>query len=89
MDLVSRRRRGFYARASSGRKSSSYKAAATQKAGRIRIAGREREVAFEPAMGDVIHQVDEAYRVKYRKSPYLASMIGDHARAATVRISPR
>ncbi len=80
---------GLYARAYSGQKSSWYQAAATQKAGRIRIAGMEREVAFEPVTGDVNHQIDEAYRVKYRTSPYLAPMIGDHARAATVRISPR
>jgi hypothetical protein len=79
----------LYARAYSGQKSSWYKAAVTQKGGRIRIAGMEREVAFEPVTGDVNHQIDEAYRAKYRTSPYLAPMIGDHARAATVRISPR
>lgn len=79
----------LYARAYNGQKSRWYKAAVTQKAGRIRIAGMEREVAFEPAMDDVNHQIDEAYRAKYRTSPYLAPMVGDHARAATVKISPR
>ena len=79
----------LYARAYNGQKSRWYKAAVSQKAGRIRIAGMEREVAFEPATGDVDHQIDEAYRAKYRTSPYLAPMIGDRARAATVSISPR
>ena len=80
---------GLYARAYSGQDSRWYKAAVTQKAGRIRIAGIEREVAFERATGNVNNQIDEAYRAKYRTSPYLTPMIGNHASAATVRISPR
>ena len=34
-------------------------------------------------------RVDDAYRAKYARSPYLAPMIGAAARAATVRITPR
>ena len=79
----------LYARAYSGRNSRWYKAAITQKAGRIRIAGMERDVEFEPVSGNLNPQIDEAYRAKYRTSPYLAPMIGDRARAATVRINPR
>jgi hypothetical protein len=79
---------GLYARAYSGQNSRWYKAAITQKAGHIRIAEMEREVAFEPVTGNVNHQIDEAYRAKYRTSPYLAPMIGDRARAATVKITP-
>ena len=51
-----------------------------------------KEVSFEPVdrpgderMGDAI---DEAYRAKYRSSPYLKPMIGARARAATVKITP-
>ena len=33
--------------------------------------------------------LDEAYRVKYRDSPYLAPMIGERARSATVKITAR
>lgn len=80
---------GLYARGYNGQKSRWYKAAITQKAGRIRVAGLTREVVFEPVTGDLNHQIDEAYRAKYRTSPYLAPMISDRARAATVRISPR
>ncbi len=56
---------GLYARAYSGQNSRWYKAAITQKAGRTRIAGIEREVTFEPVTGNVNHQIDEAYRAKY------------------------
>lgn len=34
-------------------------------------------------------RVDEAYRAKYAGSPYLSPMVGDRARSATVRITPR
>jgi hypothetical protein len=65
-------------------------AAARQKAGRIRAAGITKEVVFEPvddgAMND---RIDEAYRAKYTKGPYLKPMIGAGARAATIRIAPR
>jgi hypothetical protein len=32
--------------------------------------------------------VDDAYREKYGGSPYLAPMIGERARAATVQVAP-
>lgn len=80
---------GLYARAYNGQNSRWYKAAVAQKAGRIRIAGMECEVAFEPVGGELNDLIDEAYRAKYRTSPYLRPMIGERARAATVRISLR
>jgi hypothetical protein len=79
----------LYARGYDGQNSRWYKAAVTQKAGRIRTAGIEREVTFEPVAGDLNDQIDEAYRANYRTSPYLSPMIGDRARVATVRITPR
>ena len=80
---------GLYARGYNGRSSRWYKAAVTQKAGRVRIAGMERDVAFEPANAELNDRIDEAYRVKYRTSSYLSPMVGERARAATVKISPR
>lgn len=80
---------GLYVRAYNGQNSNWYKAAITQKAGRVRVAGMEREVAFEPVSDGLNDRIDEAYRAKYRSSPYLPSMIGERARAATVKISPR
>ena len=60
-----------------------------QKAGRIVAAGMTREVAFEPVDGVINDRIDDAYRAKYRGSPYLGPMIGARARSATVRVMPR
>ena len=82
----------LYVRGYNGTNSRWYQAAVRQKAGRIIAAGLTKEVAFEPLdgpgddrMGDAI---DDAYRAKYKGSPYLKSMIGERARAATVKIMP-
>jgi hypothetical protein len=48
-----------------------------------------KEVSFEPVDGPINDRIDEAYRQKYRGSAYLEPMIGERARAATVRITPR
>jgi hypothetical protein len=79
----------LYARAYNGRQSRWYRAAVKQKAGRIKAAGMTMEVAFEPVDGPINDRIDDAYRAKYRSSPYLSPMIGARARAATVRIVPR
>lgn len=78
---------GLYVRAYNGPTSRWYKAAMTHKAGRVRVAGLEREVEFEPVPGELNDRIDEAYRAKYRSSPYLPPMIGERARSATVKIS--
>jgi hypothetical protein len=80
---------GLYVRGYNGQNSSWYRAAVTQKAGRIRAAGLEREVEFEPVVGEVNDYIDEAYRAKHSSIPYLAPMIGKRARAATVKITRR
>jgi hypothetical protein len=79
----------LYARAYNGRNSRWYKAALKQKAGRITSAGLTKEVTFEPVKGAINDQIDEAYRTKYRRSPYLRPMIGEGARAATIKVTPR
>jgi hypothetical protein len=79
----------LYARAYNGRDSGWRQAAVRHKAGRISAAGMTREVAFEPVDGPINDRIDDAYRAKYRGSPYLDPMIGARARAATVRIIPR
>ena len=48
-----------------------------------------REVAFEPVDGPINDRIDDAYRAKYRGSPYLDVMIGARARSATVKVTPR
>jgi hypothetical protein len=59
-----------------------------EKAGRITADGMTREVSFEPVDGPINDRVDDAYRAKYHDSPYLGSMIGTAARAATLKVMP-
>jgi hypothetical protein len=79
----------LFVRGYNGQSSRWYQAAVRQKAGRIVAAGITKEVNFEPVDGPAIDRIDEAYRAKYRGSPYLDPMIGNRARAATVRIVPQ
>jgi hypothetical protein len=78
----------LYVRPYNGSSSRWYNAAMTQKAGRITAGGITKEVRFEPAQGAINDRIDEAYRAKYKSSPYLQPMIGTRARTATVWISP-
>jgi hypothetical protein len=79
----------LYVRGYNGQKSRWYQAALRQKAGRITVAAMTKEVAFEPVTGAINARIDDAYRAKYRTSPYLDPMIGARARAATIKIVPR
>jgi hypothetical protein len=79
----------LYVRGYNGQKSRWYQAAVQQKAGRIIAVGMTKDVAFEPVDGPTSDRIDEAYRAKYRRSPYLSPMISRRARSATVRIVPR
>jgi hypothetical protein len=79
----------LYVRGYNGRSSRWYQAARRQKAGQITAAGATQDVLFEPVEGPINDRVDEAYRAKYRGSPYLAPMIADRAHSATIKIMPR
>jgi hypothetical protein len=83
----------LYVRAYNGHNSRWYQAALRQKAGRITAAGTTKEVTFEPVGGSVNgpvnDRIDEAYRAKYKGSPYLKPMIGSRARSATIKVMPR
>jgi len=72
-----------------GQKSRWYQAAVRQNGGRIITAGMTKAVAFESVDGPIYDRIDEAYRAKYRGSPYLRPMIGARARSATIKIMPR
>jgi len=63
-------------------------AALRQKAGRI-TAGITKEVAFERVEGEINDRIDDAYRAKYKTSPYLPPMVGTEVRGETVRVAPR
>jgi|SRR5579872_4079218 len=79
----------LYVRAYNGQDSRWYQAAMRQKAGRIAAAGMTKEVTFEPVDGAINDRIDDAYRAKYRGSPYLGPMIGAGARSTTVKVMPR
>ena len=81
----------LFVRAYNGRNSRWYQAAVSQKEGRITAAGMIRKVIFEQADSDsgVNDTIDEAYRKKYSKSPYLSSMISRRVRISTVTINPK
>jgi hypothetical protein len=81
--------RELYVRAYNGTSSRWYQAASKQKAGQVTLAGQTTDVSFEQVSGEINDRIDAAYRAKYSSSPYLKPMIGDRARAATVRISPQ
>jgi hypothetical protein len=79
----------LYVRAYHGTKSSWYQAAVREEAGRITAAGMTRGVEFSPVEGALNDRIDDAYRERYRGSPYLDPMISERARRATVRVVPR
>ena len=79
----------LYVRGYNGQSSRWYQAAVGQKAGRIVAAGITKEVMFDPVGGPINELIDDAYRKKYRGSPYLSSMVGARARSASVKVMPR
>jgi hypothetical protein len=79
----------LFVRAYYGKKSSWYQAALKQEAGRIKAACMTKDVAFEPIEGPINDRIDDAYRAKYKGSPYLNPMIGNRARSATIKIIPK
>jgi len=79
----------LYVRAYNGGNSRWYKAALKQKAGRIIAAGITKEVAFESVSGSINSSIDDAYKTKYKGSPYLSPMITGAARMATIKITPK
>jgi hypothetical protein len=79
----------LYARAYNGQESRWYGAAIRQKAGQITVAGISKQVCFERVVGPINDRIDDAYRAKYKTSPYLDPMVGARARSATVKIEPR
>ncbi|NYF77812.1 DUF2255 family protein [Granulicella arctica] len=78
----------LYVRAYNGSTSRWYKAAMQQKRGRITAAKITTDFTFEPVDGSINDRIDEAYRTKYKTSPYLPPMVSKRTRSATVKIVP-
>ena len=57
-------------------------------AGRIRAGGIERDVSFEQADAVEPAPIDDAYRAKYGRSPYVDAMVSAEAATTTIRLIP-
>ncbi|WP_236974758.1 DUF2255 family protein [Membranihabitans maritimus] len=81
----------LYVRAFHGKNGRWYRSAIQQKAGCIYAAGMVKDVIFEPVEynEDLLTRIDEAYKTKYRNSPYLNPMVSNRAKEATVKINPK
>lgn len=81
----------LYVRAYNGKRSRWYQSAVEQQAGKIKLAGQEYDVIFEPIDSDaaLTEKIDDAYKEKYGSSMYLSPMIGKGPVSATVRIFPQ
>jgi len=78
----------LYVRPWNGERSRWYGAAMARKGGRIVTAGAMHDVTFERADAGLSDAVDDAYRAKYPGAEYLADMVAEGPRSATVRIDP-
>ncbi len=86
---IAQSREDLYCRGYSGTSARWYQSAKREGNGHISVGGIEKDVTFEfitdKEMND---EVDEGYRDKYEGSPYLAPMISEKAREATVKLIP-
>jgi hypothetical protein len=76
----------LYVRAYHGIKSRWYQAAIKQKAGKIQAAGMTKKVRFRSVGGEINDLIDEAYKIKYKGSPFVKAMTSEKVREATIRI---
>ncbi|MEU6251340.1 DUF2255 family protein [Streptomyces sp. NPDC047043] len=81
----------LYVRSWRGTRGTWWNTARTSNAGHITAGGEEADVTFtvesDPALND---RVDAAYRAKYgHYSGYVKPMIGEQARATTLRLTPQ
>jgi hypothetical protein len=65
-----------------------YRATQATREGRIRAAGVEHAVTFEPAPDADSQAIDAGYRNKYGRSSYVDAMVTPAATVATLRIVP-
>jgi hypothetical protein len=79
----------LYVRSWRGSSGAWFRAAQLRRAGHVRAGGVDKDVAFVDADPAVADAVDAAYRDKYARYPsYVPPMVGDQARATTLRLVP-
>jgi hypothetical protein len=79
----------LYVRSYRGPAGAWYRTAQQTHAARLRAAGTESGVTLEDAFGADAGTIDEVYRAKYGRSPYVDAMVGAAAAATTMRARPR
>jgi hypothetical protein len=81
----------IYVRSVNGRTSGWFSGVLTRHEGRIWAGGVEKDVRFEEVSDlDTNQKIDQAYLAKYRRYPqYVAPMVVDLSRAATIKLVPR
>ena len=80
----------LYVRSVRGREGAWFGGIQETHSGQIRAGRVEKDVSFVDAGPDVVDEIDEAYRTKYRRyaGRILNSVLTPEARVATMRLSP-
>jgi hypothetical protein len=79
----------LYVRSYRGLAGGWYRTAQRSHRARLRAAGAERDVVLEDANGIEAATIDEAYRAKYGRSPYVDTMVAAAAATTTMQVCPR
>lgn len=81
----------LYVRSWRGTRGAWWNTAHSSHTGHIAAGGVDADVAFTPEDDPAVNErVDAAYRAKYgRYSEYVEPMVGEQARATTLRLTPR
>jgi len=81
----------LYVRSVRGRNSHWFRGVQERHEGRIRAGGAQQDVTFVAADPDMNHEVDTAYRAKYRRyaGSILNSVLTPEARSTTMKLVPR
>ncbi|MEO8606540.1 MAG: DUF2255 family protein [Chloroflexota bacterium] len=82
---------GLYVRSVNGRDSDWFRGTQTRHEGHIRAGGVEKDVTFAEVDPNLAHQIDDAYRSKYRRyaASIINSVVSPNARSATLKLLPR
>jgi hypothetical protein len=82
----------LYVRSVNGRTSGWFRGVLVRHEGHIQAGGMDKDVTYEEVVDNqIIAQVDDAYRIKYRKyaPQYVDPLMVPEARSATIKLVPR
>jgi hypothetical protein len=82
----------LYVRSVNGPTAGWFRGTQTRHEGHIQSGGVDKDVAFEEVLeAEIIDQIDDAYRTKYRKyaPQYVDPLMVPEARSATLKLVPR